>query len=88
MPLYEYRCDHCGALTTALRPIAESSEPTPCDACGQPAHRIVSRPSVHRDQASKVNRLDPKYDRMVDKAMKDTQHAEPDRHLARSRSSD
>lgn len=88
MPLYEYRCAHCNALTTALRPLSESSQPTTCDACGRSAQRIVSRPSVHRDNASKVSRLDPKYDRMVDRAMQNTRHAEPDRHLERMKSSD
>lgn len=88
MPLYEYRCDQCGAITSALRPLVESAEPTTCDACGCSARRIVSRPSVHRDNASKVNRLDPKYDRMVDRAMQNTTHAEPDRVLERIKRSE
>lgn len=83
MPIYEYRCGHCGTYGSALRPVSESQQPVPCKACGHPAQRIVSRPSVHRSRRSRIERLDPRYDRMVDRAMRDTQHAEPDRHLRR-----
>jgi putative FmdB family regulatory protein len=83
MPLYEYRCRHCQALNTAMKRLDESAAPVACAACGGVAERIVSRPSVHRDKASKLGRLDPKYDRMVDRAMANTQHAEPDRVLDR-----
>jgi putative FmdB family regulatory protein len=83
MPLYEYRCSECRALTTALRPMAAATEPVACHACGAPAARIVSRPSVHRDRASKLDRLDPKYDRLVDRAMAGTPQAEPDHYLKR-----
>ena len=41
----------------------------------------MSRPAVHLSKASKLERLDPKYDRMVDRAMANTQNAEPDRIL-------
>ena len=81
MPLYEYRCRSCHAITTALRPTADSQAGVECERCGAGAHRILSRPSVHRSKASKVDRLDPRYDKLVDKAMADTQHAEPDRYL-------
>lgn len=83
MPLYEFRCPACGILTTALRPVAESGGTARCEGCGADARRIISTPSVHRSKESKVDRLDPRYDRMVDRAMADTRHAEPDRHLAR-----
>ena len=81
MPLYEYRCKTCNALTTALRSVAESEVPVPCESCGAEARRIVSRPSVHRSKISKVDRLDPRYDRMVDKAMNSTGLADPDHYL-------
>jgi putative FmdB family regulatory protein len=83
MPLYEYRCTACGATSTALRALAEAAEPVTCEACQGRAERIVSRPSVHRSKASKVARLDSKYDRMVDRAMATTPNADPDRHLRR-----
>ncbi|MEZ5557371.1 MAG: zinc ribbon domain-containing protein [Pseudomonadales bacterium] len=81
MPLYEYRCAACGAVTSAIRSSDEAKLPVVCDACGGVAERILSRPSVHLSKASKLARLDPRYDRMVDSAMRNTQHAEPDHHL-------
>jgi len=45
------------------------------------AERIVSRPSVHLSKMSKLEKLDPKYDKMVDRAMKNTASADPDRIL-------
>jgi hypothetical protein len=38
---------------------------------------------VRRSSASKVARLDPKYDQMVDRAMRNTPQADPDRVLRR-----
>ena len=83
MPIYEYRCQTCTALTTALRSSSNATDPVRCEHCGAEAHRILSRPSVHRSKASKVDRLDPRYDKMVDRAMAKTRNAEPDRHLRR-----
>ena len=36
MPLYEYECAQCGAVTEALRRAAEADEPLACDHCGHP----------------------------------------------------
>lgn len=47
--------------------------------------RIISRTSVHLSAASKVARLDPGYDKMVDEATRNTQSAEPDHLLKRTR---
>ena len=82
MPLYEYRCADCGLMSTALRGVSERNQPLACE-CGNVATRVVSRPSVHLSNLSKVEKADPKYDKMVDQAMRNTQHAEPDRHLRR-----
>ena len=83
MPLYEYRCSICQAVTTALRSAEECSASVACEACGGEAVRILSRPSVHRSRLSKVERLDPRYDKLVDRTMAKTDHAEPDRLLRR-----
>jgi putative FmdB family regulatory protein len=83
VPLYEYRCEDCQALVSALKPLEESQRSVRCEGCGGTAHRIVSRPSVHRSNASKVDRLDAKYDRQVDRAMRNTPRADPDQHLKR-----
>ncbi len=83
MPVYEYRCTGCGKLTDVVCGVSEMQTTVPCAECGEPADQIISRTSVHLSKASKLDRLDPKYDRMVDKAMATTQNAEPDRILKR-----
>lgn len=84
MPIYEYRCDECRAVTTVLAPVSRAQDPCACEGCGSArTRRIVSRPSVHRSNLSKVERLDPRYDKMVDQAMRNTQHADPDRLINR-----
>jgi putative FmdB family regulatory protein len=81
VPLYEYRCRCCRALTTVLTRAADAPSGTRCDGCGAEAERIVSRPSVHRSNSSKVARLDPRYDKLVDRAMAGTPAADPDAYL-------
>ena len=66
-----------------VRTVAEYDAALACDACGAETRRIISRPSVHLSKASKLDRLDPKYDKLVDKAMQSTPQAEPDRLLKR-----
>ena len=84
MPVYEYRCPDCGEITTVVCPLSELTPATACEHCQEGrAVRIISRPSVHLSKASKLEKLDPKYDKMVDKAMRSTQNAEPDRVLDR-----
>ncbi len=61
--------------------IGDAPKTVKCDQCGKEARRIISRPSVHLSNLSKVEKLDPKYDKMVDKAMKNTASADPDRYL-------
>jgi putative FmdB family regulatory protein len=84
MPLYEFRCPACDGITTLRCAIAARPETVVCEHCGEAnAARILSRSSVHRSSASKAARLDPKYDRMVDQAMRNTSEADPDRILKR-----
>jgi putative FmdB family regulatory protein len=84
LPVYEFRCSACGELTSHWCAIADRPATVVCSHCGKPdAERIVSRASVRRSSASKVARLDPKYDRMVDQAMKNTPEGDPDRVLRR-----
>ena len=83
MPLYEYRCGKCGLVTSQLAPMHDIAPNAECDHCGALAPRIVSMPSVHLSKRSKVGRLDPKYDRMVDRAMRNTSAADPDRLINR-----
>lgn len=83
MPLYEYRCNTCHAVTTALRSADDGGAPVACETCGGEAVRILSRPSVHRSRLSRVERLDPRYDKLVDRTMAKTRDADPDRLLRR-----
>jgi len=45
MPLYEFRCDGCGAFDQ-WRSLAESSDPARCPDCDQVARRIFSPPML------------------------------------------
>ena len=83
MPLYEYRCGECDGITSRLAPVHDIAPNAECPHCGGLAQRIVSRPSVHLSKRSKVGRLDPKYDRAVDQAMRNTATADPDRLINR-----
>jgi predicted nucleic acid-binding Zn ribbon protein len=71
----------CSEISSRVTAVGEAAPEVACEACGAAANRIISRPSVHLSKASKLDRLDPKYDKMVDKAMSSTQNAEPDRIL-------
>ena len=66
MPIYEYRCPDCEAVTSALRRIGERDEALACEMCGKPSARVVSSFSAHLSLTSKVEKADPKYDKMVD----------------------
>jgi hypothetical protein len=64
--------------------IAARPDTVVCARCGKTnATLIMSRTSVHLSSASKAARLDPKYDRKVDRAMRNTPQADPDRILRR-----
>lgn len=84
MAVYEFRCATCGAVTAHWCAIAERPQSVTCEACGSPgAVRIVSQSSVRLSSASKVARLDPKYEKRVDQAIRNTPMADPDRLLKR-----
>ena len=83
MPEYEFRCSRCGDVSTRVATVAARPRTIECARCGGKAERILSRPAVKLSSASKVERLDPKYDKMVDRAMRNTPHADPDRLLKR-----
>ncbi|MFU2211042.1 FmdB family zinc ribbon protein [Solidesulfovibrio sp. C21] len=44
MPIYEYKCDKCGKISEILQKHFDVDE-APCEACGAPAHRIMSNTS-------------------------------------------
>jgi putative FmdB family regulatory protein len=79
--VYEYRCGSCGEITTHWCAIADRPKSIACEHCGKPAHGIVTGGAVRLSSASKVARLDPKYDKRADQAMRNTRNADPDRIL-------
>ena len=84
MPAYEFRCSTCGEVTAHVCAVAERPGVVVCEHCGAAdAARIMSRASVRLSSASKVARLDPKYDAKVDRAMRNTPQGDPDRVLRR-----
>jgi len=42
MPLYEYECDICDAVTELVRAVADRDKPATCPECGGAMHRQVS----------------------------------------------
>lgn len=42
MPIYEYKCLECGAITEELRPIKSRDDIKNCGTCGASAERILS----------------------------------------------
>lgn len=85
MPIYEYRCEACQRVSERTTTIAERPTEVECDHCGRLASRIISRSAVRLSSASKLDRLDPKYDRMVDNALNSNPLADPDRLLKKMR---
>jgi len=39
MPIYEYRCESCGELAEALRPMRDADAPLACRGCGRETMR-------------------------------------------------
>lgn len=46
MPVYEYVCTSCEAVTDRLVPHEQADTPGPCDDCGAPRRRRFSRVAV------------------------------------------
>lgn len=50
MPLYDYRCQRCGAFNAWI-PMAAAHEAQPCPACRQPAPRVLALPHIRAGRA-------------------------------------
>ncbi len=45
MPIYDYRCDHCGHAFSAVQPFKD--EPVAaCPSCGKPPRRLMTMPAI------------------------------------------
>lgn len=47
MPLYDYRCDHCGHTSEQNVPHTAVAEEITCPDCGHTAKRVYSSPAIH-----------------------------------------
>lgn len=84
MPIYAFRCDVCDEVTDVFASVHDIPERVECGRCGSAdTHRIISRVAYHASEATKTAKLDPKYDRMVDHAMKKSASADENRLLRR-----
>ena len=85
MPIYEYRCDDCQGKTAKLVRGFDAPNSIACRECrGENTHRVISSVSFHKSLNSKLQNLDPRYDRMADTAAANTADADPNRFLKNS----
>ncbi len=72
MPVYEYACMDCRKVVSVLvKRMADDAQPA-CPTCGGAnLHRLISRFAFHRSLVSKLEQLDPKYEKMIDAANPD-----------------
>jgi putative FmdB family regulatory protein len=60
MPIYEYRCEVCGGLTSRLVLPATAETAPACRVCSSPqTQRVMSRFAHHRSEASRLAAFDP-----------------------------
>lgn len=46
MPLYDYRCSHCGACSEQRIPVTAIPDTISCSDCGHTANRVYSVPAI------------------------------------------
>ena len=64
MPLYEYQCNECGGINTALILKPREEENLQCRRCQSRALvRILSRFALHKSEAQRVDDFDPRAQR-------------------------
>lgn len=67
MPIYEYACHNCKKFVDIIvRRVSDDFEPRCPDCGGRRLTRMVSSFSFHLSFKSKLDQLDPKYDKMID----------------------
>ncbi|MYE23264.1 MAG: zinc ribbon domain-containing protein, partial [Gammaproteobacteria bacterium] len=69
MPIYEYRCESCGQISTTLASINAIPTEVACEHCAKLAPRILSRPSVHLSARSNTDRRAPPYEKRGGRAL-------------------
>lgn len=72
MPIYEYACHGCKSFVEVIVRGYNSTAKPKCPKCGGvKLTRMISTFQFHQSMQSKLDQLDPKYDRMIDAANPD-----------------
>lgn len=72
MPVYEYGCPDCEKVVSVLVRRMDGTPRPKCPNCGgRKLRRVISRFAFHQSLMSKLEQLDPKYDKMIDAANPD-----------------
>lgn len=73
MPIYEYACHKCRKFVELIvRRMPDEKFKPACPECGSKRlTRMISRFQFHQSELSKIEQLDPKYDKMIDAASPD-----------------
>jgi putative FmdB family regulatory protein len=68
MPIYEYACHDCKKFVEVItRRVTDDGTDARCPDCGgKHLTRMISRFAFHLSFQSKMDALDPKYDKMID----------------------
>lgn len=81
MPLYEYTCPRCSRVTSLYWRNYTPPETASCEGCGESgAERKFSTFALHKTAATKMEELDPKYDKMVDEAFRNSPATSDPKH--------
>jgi putative FmdB family regulatory protein len=79
MPVYEYECPACGVrFSKFFRSQSAAAAAVACATCQAPgAQRTVSAFQVHQTLKTKLDNLDPTFDKQIDAAMRPHQATDP-----------
>jgi len=86
MPIYEYQCSVCEQITDKYFSSIDAPRRLRCRHCtAEDAERIISGAVYHADEATRTAKLDSKYEKKAEAALKNTRSADPDRLLKKMR---
>ena len=66
MPIYEYACMDCRKVVSRFVRNVAKDEPACPECAGTEIHRVMSTFAMHLSILTKLDQLDPKYDKMID----------------------
>ncbi len=71
MPIYEYACMKCEKVVSRFVRNVAKDKPSCPECAGTDIHRVMSNFAMHLSLLTKVDQLDPKYDKMIDASSPD-----------------